>query len=76
MNVYDHPQNVEKRLDNVYHGCCEWWTFRDTFLTSCRRMGVSLLCVNRLQARRHWRSGWTGFESADWFRILLIKEIY
>ncbi|EMQ19247.1 hypothetical protein VCEM1727_003841 [Vibrio cholerae O1 str. EM-1727] len=39
-------------------------------------MGVPLLCVDRLQARRHWRSGWTGFESADWFRIQLIKEMY
>lgn len=46
MDVYKHPQNVEKRLDNIYRGCCEWWTFRDTFLASYQRMGVPLLCVD------------------------------
>ncbi|EGR4074777.1 hypothetical protein D6U78_10935 [Vibrio cholerae] len=69
-------QNKDRRFENAIRGCCEWWVFRDTFLASCRIMHVPLLCVNRLEMRRHWRSGWTGRESADWFRIQLVKEIY
>ena len=76
MSTLIHPQNAEKSNDNVFHGCCEWWAFRDSFLKSCRDLKVPLVCVNRLQARRHWRSGWTGNESAYSFKFQLLLEIY
>ncbi len=71
-----HPQNNEKRCENLFRGCCEWWTFRDVFLLACHDLKVPLLCVDRLQARRHWRAGWTGLESAQWFRNQLLLELY
>ncbi|SEG13922.1 hypothetical protein [Marinobacterium lutimaris] len=59
---------------DYYNGCCEFSTFLEGFLSSARRNKVPLVCINRLQARRHWRMGMTGNEALLTQRMELARE--
>lgn len=52
-------------MSNQFRGCCEFSTFLEGFLNAARRYDVPLVCINQLQARRHWRAGMTGAEALD-----------
>lgn len=46
-----------------YRGCCTFETFSTAFIAAARYHKVPTLLVNRLRARRDWRSGMTGREA-------------
>lgn len=54
--------------------CCDFDTFLNGFTASARHHKVPLACVNRLQARRHWREGMTGNEALLMQRAELLRE--
>jgi len=57
-----------------YRGCCCFDTFLEAFMAGARRYGVPLILVDRLQARRHWRTGLTGQEALVTQRRVLLQE--
>lgn len=59
---------------DYFRGCCEWHTFMGDFMNAAARYKVPLICINRLQARRDWRSGMTGSEALLMQRQVLLKE--
>ena len=59
---------------DYFRGCCEFSTFVEGFMAAAEQHKVPLACVNRLQARRDWRAGLTGFEALWMQKRELEKE--
>jgi len=73
---YENLKNSMTSIDMINRGCCEWHVFLTSFLSTCSKLRFPAILVNRLEARQHWRSGMTGFESVCTFKSMHLREIY
>ena len=60
--------------ENYFRGCCSFDVFVSGFIAASVRSGVPLACINKLRARKDWRSGMTGAEALFMQRQDLLKE--
>lgn len=54
--------------------CCTFDVFLTGFMAAAHRHKIPLVCVNKMRARRDWRSGMTGNEALLTQRTALLKE--
>jgi len=59
-----------------FRGCCNFDTFLNSLCSAARKTKFPLLLVDRLQARKHWRKGMTGYEALITQRNQQMSGIY
>lgn len=59
---------------DIHRVCCTFDTFLNAFMRAAHQKRIPLLCVNRLEARRDWRRGMTGFEALNKQALRLNRE--